>query len=312
MAVPTITSISLALGSTQGWAYVEIVGTNFREPITTYPPGAPVPIPTPSIAVSFGSVAALEVGWISSTLAYAVTPQAAPGVVDLTLKNLDSDGVPIPGETATLPAAFTFERPNMRLAGDAHRLIYQLWQMLKDQVFADTGYQGPHVDYRKSDSAVAQIRLPNLTLSGPTLTPNLFYSQQGNEHIPTGVDTYLTRKRRMRFDMEFQLNGASDGKAELLGMRTSLTTFFNSNTMVRIPRDPTNLGAGYAEYELVLGDEGIRDTSTLSVSSVSTFMTSFILRAVEFETVGGFAGDAIVGRGATADTLELGDLTLIP
>jgi hypothetical protein len=261
--------------------------------------------------VTFGTVPALEVGWITSTLIYAVTPQTAPEVVSVTVANHDDNGVAIPGETVTAANAFTFERPNIRLDVVMHRLIAQLVRMLRNQVFGNLDYKAPHMDYRRSDTATTNLRVPNLTLAGPAMVPNAFYTQHGEEHIAVDDETFMTRKRGTRYDLEFQIDGATDSKHELLGLRNSLLTFFRNNSYVTIARDTANPSAGTASYELLMGDEGIRDTSILSVSSISTFTMSCMIRAFEVETVGGFTDDAIVYRGSVADTLEFGNATPI-
>ena len=292
--------------------YVEIVGTNFREPAPIVPVFGPIPVPESSVRVLFGAVPALEVGWVSSTLIYAVTPQTAPGLVGVTVTNLDDAGVAIPGESVTKANAFTFERPGLRGAATGgehaiHRVIAELVTLLRNQVFADFEYKAPHIDYRKPGQLTSQtVEAPNMTIEGPDFVLNMFYTQQGNQYIPTGEETFETRKRGESYDLVFNIDGGSNSRRELTSMRNALITFFRNNTKLRIPRDTSNPAAGVAEYELVMGDDGIRDTSVLSVSSISTFACSCLIRAFELETSGNFEGDGIVYHGNTASEIEFG------
>jgi hypothetical protein len=85
---PTLKSASPNTGSSAGGTTVTIGGTGFESGAT----------------VTFGGTAATNVTVVSSTQITAVTPAYAPGVVNITVTNPD-------GQTATLPASFTFAAP---------------------------------------------------------------------------------------------------------------------------------------------------------------------------------------------------------
>ena len=311
MAVPTITSCSLSNVSTQGYTYVEIVGTNFKEPVLVLVPGVKAEVPPPSVSVKFGAVSALEVGWISSTLLYAVTPQMAPGLVGLTVANLNADGTVVPGETVTKPNTITFSRPNVRYGTDLYRVVTGFVQLLIDQVFARTVYEAPAVDYAESGAPLPlKVKLPYLTVAGPTLNTNAFYTRQGNGIVQTAdPDVWVLRKRGDLYDLVFRLNAASSSRNELLGLRSVLMTFFRNNTKVTIPRSATDPSKGTVSYELYMDGDGIRDTSALSVSSVSSFTLGCYILGFEAETVfgenGPVVGDSLLFSGSNADTVEI-------
>ncbi len=315
MAVPTITSVTPVSVSTQGWTYVEIVGTNFKEPTLVLIPGVKAAVPPPSVAVTFGTVPALEVGWLSSTLLYAVTPQTAPGLVSLTVSNLNTDGTIVPGETVVKPAAVTFSRPNIRYGTDLYRIVTAFVQLLINQVFGNTIYEAPQVDYAPTGATLPlKVKMPYLTVAGPTIRQNQFYTRHGNGIVPLtkpndAAPSWAIRKRGDLVDLIFRLNAASASKNEMLGMRSALLTFFRNNTSVSIPRDVTDPSKGTVSYELYPDGEGMRDTSALSVSNVNSFALGCYILGFEVENVlgqdGTIPGDSLLYKGGEADTVEL-------
>ena len=108
-------------------------------------------------------------------------PHAAShrGTVDVTLRNLDAGGAPVPGEEVVLPGAYRFLRPRIVHESDLTRLVRGLLRELKRQVIANVSMT-VSVDYDDTTidglNVVAISRLPSVVLSGPKVDENRFFS----------------------------------------------------------------------------------------------------------------------------------------
>ena len=124
MAMPAIRSICPATGPTAGGDVVRITGSGFAA----------------QIAVLFDDVEAevlsvRDEGGISVVDVH--TPAHAEAVVDVTLRNLDGAGTPVPGEEVVLPGAYRFLRPRIVHESDLTRLVRGLLRELKQQIIAN-------------------------------------------------------------------------------------------------------------------------------------------------------------------------------
>ncbi|MBN2717922.1 MAG: IPT/TIG domain-containing protein, partial [Deltaproteobacteria bacterium] len=166
MAVPVISSISPARGTSKGAELVKISGAGFAE----------------NVSVLFGATPA-EVIIVRDegdlSVADIKTPAQAPSLVAVTLINLDSSGVPIPGEQFTLPGAYEYRRSELVRESDLTRLVRTLLRTIRAQLVDNTSIT-VSVDYDDTTvdglNVVAISKLPSLVLSGPNVGENRFYS----------------------------------------------------------------------------------------------------------------------------------------
>ncbi|MCP4678646.1 MAG: transcription factor, partial [Deltaproteobacteria bacterium] len=218
MAIPSITSISQADGPSSGGDIVRVSGVDFAS----------------SVSVLFGDVEAVVV-FVNSTpcVADVRTPAHAPATVDVTLRNLDSNGDPIPGEEVVLADAYRFVREEIVRESDLTRVVRHILRRLKKQVLENTSIS-VSVDYDDSVidglNIVALAELPSVVLSGPRLRENKFFgTYEAREELIDGVfgPEVIRHSPPLTMDLEFSLTVASDRTAELLNLMAATATFLN-------------------------------------------------------------------------------------
>lgn len=250
MGKPTLTTIDPGTDYLGGGELAWIVGTGFR----------------PQVAVFFGDQPALEVLAVlqagDDCWAHVRTPSHPEGTVDVVLHNLDEAGAPVPGESATLEAAFRFVRRPLTQESRLTRLVRSLLQQIKRHVIENVSLRVA-LDYDDSvedgTRVVAMAKIPSMVLSGPRVRQNRFYSNnQAVEQVvstPSGEPAILRRAPSLTVDLGFTLTGASDRSVELLNLMAATTTFLNRNRWVAMPQDPAHPEAGTLRWELDLDGE---------------------------------------------------------
>jgi len=243
MAVPVIHSVSPSTGPASGGDLARVTGEGF---------GA-------NVEVRFGGTLATiltlreEAGF---SIADVRSPLHDEGTVGITLINLDEAGLPVPGESVTLPDAYRFLRPRLVRESDLTRLVRALIQQLKRQVLANTSIT-VSVDYDDTTvdglNVVAMAKLPSLVLSGPRLSESRFYSTNVPfEDVVDGVSGPELRRRQPVFtvDLGFTLTAASESTIELLNLMAAVATFLNRNRFIAMLRDPGQPGLGEVRWEM--------------------------------------------------------------
>lgn len=297
MAVPTIASVTPSTGPTGGWSLVEIVGTNFRLPPDP-PPTGPVPVRDPTVAVTFGGVAARSVGVASAERLVVVTDGADPGTVDVVVKNLDDDGVPIAGEVATLDDGFVYALPVLAEESDFGRLVRAFIQEWKRQVIAEVALV-THTDFSDDPASglAAVAQLPAIILSGPSLAENRLHSLHEQQTVQA-VSTFDRMKTPRTVDLTFGVVGVSDSNVELLSLLASSTLMLHRTRYLRMLRDASDPNAGWVEYEMAFAPGGeFKVATTPNNANVRNFTGSVTVRGFDFEGYAGMDGDFVAGRG---------------
>lgn len=313
MAVPTITSLSVTSGPSQGRTLVSIVGTNFR----TYPPPpatGKVPKPSPTVRILFGSDEATEVQTESATRVWCLTPPGTPGAVSVTVTNIDDNGDAIVGETVTANNAYTYVRPYIRIPvgatsvdayrGDLHRLVVQIVREFKRQVLENTVLKKPHKDFASApvSGRVRLAELPGLVLYGPRLSANRFLSDNPYENLASGGGFKARRQVEAR-DVSFTFSAVAESSWEALNLIEVLDRFFDKNQVIRLLRNPLAPSAGYAEYDMVYTDIA-SVTPDIDGDNQVVIEGGFFVRAFEMQGLAGFTDDAIEFQGNVVLDIE--------
>lgn len=215
------------------------------------------------------------------------TPAHLPGVVAIELTNLDADGNPVPGETVVVANAYRFVRPTVAREADLTRVIRQLLRELKGQVLANVSAT-VSVDYDDTVldglNVIAIAKTPSLTLSGPTLRPNRFYSANvAHEDVVPGVSgpELVRRKPPYTVDLVFTLTAASERTAELFNLMAAVATFLNRNRWVELPRDAADHSRGAVRWEL--DADGEFRTTLAGKDDVRAFTCGFVVRGFDVD-----------------------------
>jgi hypothetical protein len=298
MTVPALIDVSPASGPASGGDLVRLTGTGFAA----------------RLAVRFADLTAVvltvrdEAG---VSVADVRTPPHAEGVADVTLYNLDADGVPIPGEEAALAGAYRFLRPRLATEADLTRLVRCLLRELGRQVLANVSVT-ESVDYDDTTvdglSVVALSRLPSLVLSGPRAQENRFFStNEPHEDVVPGIGGPELLRRRPPFtvDLAFTLTAASDRTIELLSLMAAVATFFNRNRWIELPRDPADPAQGSVRWEM--DPQGDLQTRLDGPDDVRAFSQGFVIRGFDLdEGLPLDRGRAVSGAGPEAEIGLLG------
>jgi len=318
VAVPTFTSVAPALVHTGGRSVVDVAGTGFRVPSLPPPNQGAVSVPAgPGVGVWLDGEPAEEVLVLSTTRLLVRVPPSpveaikandyGEGLVDVTIRNLDDDGVPIPGEEVVAADALTYQRAQLATETDLARMVRMLIRDLRRQIISNVALVS-HTDWDDdpadllNKTALAQV--PGIALIGPALSENGFY--RTNELQPSD-DPLAPLERNVRrspytVDAVFSLVGVSDEPNELLSLMALATQYFERNPFLYLQRDPTDATLGRVRYEMDFTDDGdLADTSVPNESNIRSFSGTFVIRGFDIEGVAGFPTDAVRTKTAYTD-----------
>ena len=301
MAVPLIVSVLPALGPTGGQNLVTITANNLR-----VPPDPPPLIQTSgvlpeTVRVDFGGELATGVRVISQGKLTCLAPIHDPGLVDVTVTNLDDDGDPIGGETATKIGAYTFARPNLAVEDDLTRLVRTFLRELRRQVVDEVSL-APHTDYDDDATDFLQLahiaKLPGIAVVGPDIDENRFFSTNTKQQVDNGDGTFDIRRSPYTVDLKFEVIGVANLTVQKLNLMAAFTKFINRNKFIQMDRDPDDLSAGRVQYEMDFIDEGGEPSATdrLNDSNIKAFSGTIIIRGFDLEDLAGVAEDMLVER----------------
>ena len=297
MAVPTITTVSPLIGWTGGQV-IKITGTNFNVPVIPAATTGKLPPPLPTVEVKFGAVVGSAVRVISSTSLEVKTPIADAGLVDVTVTNLDSSGVAIPGETVTNVDAFTYALPLLTDQPCFDRINMQLLIELKRQVF-DNVSMGTHIDFDDdiggSLDVTALAKLPALVVSGPDISyADGEYRSNSPLEITIDSDTFEEHRAPLTVNLEYQINVIAEYNSQLISLQTLVLQFFERNTKLIVIRDPADLSKGTIDFEMAweIGTT-FRNVSKPNDDNIKSYVGNILIRGVIIENIAGFTSETL-------------------
>jgi len=324
MAVPTVSAVTPTSGPTGGRTYVEITGTGFAMPPA--PTTFPAPVPAPRVRVQFRQTVvrkgvstvvtrpATRVEVDLSTHLSFLAPVGDHGednaalAADIIVTNLDSAGVPVPTESVTKLAAYSYSLPSLAVDSDYARVIKALIQEFKRQVCQETVLT-TETDWDDDASDDAQETpeptLPSLTLIGPRLSSTDVRQSSSALKVQSGSDWKDYRPAPVK-DLEFDIVIATGGEAAMtqgLNLSAQVVEFFRRNPYLVVAKDPTDATAGDAEFELELLADPDAD-GLPNLDDLRSFRGSFALKGVPFEGLPGVANDLLYRKGHAVETLE--------
>lgn len=302
MAVPTISAITPTVGHSGGKTLVQIDGTGFALP----PPAAPTgktTAPPPSVTVTIGGRAATNVAVVSSGLIYCLTPKGAlladetesldTSPQNVVVQNNDVLGAPIPGESATLAAAYTYEQPNLNTESDLARTVRAFIRELKLQVLNNVSFS-THTDYDASTgdllNTVIVASMPALILGNLEVPEDRIHAvnEETDFEIPGGL--FISRRPPVVVDVLMTLVGVDNNPIRILNLMSAVRTFFKKNAWLYVDRDPSNLSLGQVRYELDWSFSGpVSVTHQADGSNVESFGGQVCIRGVLIEDMTGIS-----------------------
>lgn len=274
MAIPVIISLSPSSGPAGGGDLVRLRGTGFAARIQV------------QFGTAFGTLASVRES-AGESFADVRSPPHAPELTDLTLRNLDDDGLPIPGEEVVLASAYRFLRAPIVREADLTRVVRALLRELKRQVI-DNVCASVALDYDDTPAdglnIVAMAKLPSLVLAGPRLIENRFFStNEPHEDAVVGPSGPELLRRRPPFtvDLGFTITAASDRTVELLNLMAATATFLNRNRWLELPRDPDDASKGQVRWEM--DPDGEFRTKLDGEGEVRVFTCGLVVRGFDID-----------------------------
>jgi hypothetical protein len=280
MAPPYVQLVSPSAGITAGNQLVEIRGFRFRTrtPTTIGPRTGPRAQPAPTVRVLFGDREARNVQVIGQDILRVLSPRHPPsawayeatdgrrvpapppyadpapvappdatyvqvtdGTVDITVQNLDDDGVPIPGEEYVAANAFTFRRPRLDRPGTWLLLLDGLANELHELITPNVA-MNPSLDYDVDTGGLAGVtglaQLPGVAITTVDIAQSE-NTDQGQREITVDEDAGIValQRRPMKRDFRANLVIVADNMDELINLAEIVDTTFDAGVVVQIPAD---------------------------------------------------------------------------
>ena len=278
------------------------------------PNGRPTPhYRSPTVRVLFGGAPAISVAVVSATRLFARVPRTplpmtraagwAEGNVDVVVQNLDDDETPIVGEQATLAAGYRYRRVQLAVESDLSRLNRALIQDWNTQVLANTSIT-THTDFDPDTGDTLNTtpiaELPAITLIGPQLITNRFYSENVEAIDELAGNERAIRKSAERDDVAYQIVGVAKLFSEASNLMAVVRTYFRDNHYLRLNRVKDDPSKGFVQFEMHLdrtGNLAMQSTSTNPDSSDIHFFTGrFVIKGFDPEALAGFVDQQVVER----------------
>lgn len=246
------------------------------------------------------------------------------GAVDVTVENIDSAGVPIPGETVTVTKAYKPLRPNLSIKSHLSEVIDTLMGELRRQVVRDVSWT-TQMDYDEEtgDLTIGFLaRTPALVIAGLQAPRNRQHAVNQQEEVnlndPATEGDFVVLRPPQVVDLVGTLVGVSDDPDEVANLAQASVVFFQKNTTLEVLRDPSDPSQGVIEYDLRSSVEDELNFTPIGNNTDLTFFTTDVrVIGVRLQSMPGIEQDRppgvpanlpvepIVGIGKTADTISL-------
>jgi hypothetical protein len=313
MAPPTLISVSPDVGHPTGGQATELIGTDFQLPFPPPPVGIPPPA-VPSVRVLFGSTPSSRVWVTSDTRLLARVPKTLMPttgsttlgelVVDVTVENLDPNGVLIPGETFTLPDAYTYRRPDLSTAAQApqNALNRRLLQLLKSEVIPDVLGVDTDFDSDPATWVIDPAKLPSLVLTLPGVSRSELYNTNEQQLVSVSGGTTARQRRSLYVDLNYPMLLIANKTMSMGNLVDLVTTVIDRNPEITFEPFPGTVLTLDLEWTDL--PTPAKQTSQLR-SNIQLARGSFTVAAFPQVLITGTALDSLQEFGATVDEIVL-------
>jgi hypothetical protein len=321
MAVPSISNIYPNFAHVGGESMVRILGGDFRTRVYTpfitedfvtiiEGPWQYGPTTGPTVQVRFGAAVSQHVVVVNHALMYVrvpVTAMDAPGPVDVTVQNLDDEGVPIPGESVTVSGAFSYRGFEFTHDAALTRVVRAFIRELKRQVLRNVTLAQVHTDYDASTGDTYNLtelqELPSLVVMGPEIEPN---SEPENTVYDEAFGQQAVQRGPYYGDLGFQVIGTADRNGVLLNLQSALVTFLRNNPYLYVDVDPADPAQGRHRFELVFSRGGAPSINLGGDdNNVKSFTSRIDIRQVPLTGLPGFTQEGVGAIDVTSPVREI-------
>lgn len=311
MAVPTINSVTPALGHSGGNTLIEIDGTGFALPPAPPATGKTVD-PAPSVTVTVGGRAASAVAVVSSGLIYCLTPKGSLNADEtlnttpqnVVVQNNDATGAPIGGEVATAAGAFTFQQPDLTEESELTRVLRALMLEIKLQVHNNV-VLSTHTDFDSSTGDMLNLALvasfPAIILGNLEIPENRQHAVNEEQDYEIPGELFIKRRPPVVVDVNLTLVGVADNPLVIMNLMQVVRTFFKKTPWLVLDRDSADASQGTVRYELDWSFAGpVAVSHQADNSNVESFAGSICIRGVLLEDMPGISRAKPAGAGIPA------------
>lgn len=235
----SVTAIAPAVGHSGGKTLVEITGGDFQLPPTPAATGV-VPEAAPTMRVLIDGVPATKVAVVDASTLYCLTPKGDPDAAtprDVVVQTIDTDGNVL--QTATLAAAYSFQRPNINEEGELAHVLRAFIVDLRRQVLHNVNFS-THTDYDAETGEVTQLayvqQLPALIIGDLSAPENRSGPSTAHVEYRVSGDRFVQRRPPRIFNMHFTITGVTDNPLTVLNLLEAVEMYFQKNGYVEVAR----------------------------------------------------------------------------
>lgn len=296
--VPTLLSVTPSAGHSGGQTVLRVLGTGFQLPPSPAAQG-PVPTPPPTVRVKIGGRAATDVGVVSSSELYCRAPVGDAGAArDVIVENIDADGVMIAGETVTLSAAYTFQRPDFSELSELARALEAFIIELRRQLTPNVDW-AVHTDYDDSPGDGLNIaymgKLPALVIADMDIVDNN-EEPQNSYDVQIDDETFVERRAPDIVNAVMTVTGITDNAPEIFNLLQATRMFFRKNPKLVFDRDASDPSRGTLELQMgVEFGNRIRTQRQSDNTNVLWWTATVMIERITMEDLPGVSRQGVPG-----------------
>ncbi|HUV39683.1 MAG TPA: hypothetical protein VMY39_08705, partial [Planctomycetota bacterium] len=219
-----------------------------------------------------------------------VASDPLPVAVDVTLTNLDDDGVAIGGETVTEVGAFTYTRQRVTAESPSWltRVVRALVEGFRRNVLFNTSLNKHSESYDLASGSLRELsegQLPGLSLDGPSLRANPAYTNNHRQKVSGGGFAIDEHRRHYVVDMEFDIFGFSDRSDELANLIELCTEYLHAHGHILVDPDPATGETERREYDVMwVPNQEPRVQGAPNQSNLKVFSGRIVVLGVDIDT----------------------------
>jgi hypothetical protein len=312
MSVPTVTSCTPAAGPAGGRQLVQIVGTGFRTPPAP-PASGPAAVPADTVRVTFGGVVAAQVAVVSAVSLFCLTPISPTlAAVNVVVQNLDDDGVPVAGESATLTAGYTYQLKKLVIPCDLERVEMALVVAVARQVCPNAMFT---VDTDYDSATVDGLQIPDTTdrpavvLMGPDMNEDPMFGVGTHTEeavsVAGSVAYYKNRVPPVPMSLAYNVIVIAQNREAFLRLMVDAVEFRRRMPYLYVDKDGADATRGQVRFLLQVTDPP-HSTTVPNISNLRTFAMGLEIRGVPLEGTRGDDDALVFERTYPVETVTVG------
>lgn len=293
--VPSLYTVTPAEGLASGRAVATLTGWGFNMPPDP-PSGYVGDDVTPSVAVLVNGRDADAVAVLSSTEIqflipeYLGPPASMETAVDVVVRNLDSNGDPIPTEEATLAEAFTYKHPDLTASSNIQWITRWVLRMLRRNIVDNVSISAsPDFSSAPATQVTFVSGLPAVSVSGPTVRENKVL-RDNETRVEDDSPSGKTRKNApYTADVLYDIMVIGRNKIESQNLKEAAIRYFRRRPIFVFEAGPSDS----TEIECQLFVEGAWTPADNEQDQTYSYSNTIRLQGIWIDDSSGLADDGI-------------------